>query len=484
MAEGRGFALGRLRAGRPRVGRLPSRRRVDQYPPAFCERHRVVLLSRGEEAGAAPVAAAAAPVPGYLPERLRRIHREPVEIRPVPPHEISRLLARLRLEYRPDPPSPAMARASASAELAGDLSQAPGEIALQSLLEEAWDCRASDLHLAPRGTDFSVQFRVDGVLGAQQPLDGALALRVLARVKALIRGNPSQRRRPQEGRFTRVIRGERVEVRVSILPGLTGESSSLRLLPVSRSAADLSELGFSEAIAAALRRVAGRREGLFLVSGPTGSGKTTTLHAVARLSGTTGRRVVTIEDPVEYRLTEGVQLQINRALQLDFDALLAKALRHDPDVLLIGEIRDSETAGLAMRAALTGHLVLASMHTGSAFTAVLRLINLGCPREEVSAALCGVLSQRLVRRVGADGAPTGGRVPISAALLDPPDWPSTSEVQELPRFRRVEAADREWLYVRIEDDARRLVAAGTSSAKEVSRVLGTVAGDMRAGREA
>ena len=455
-----------------------SRGRIEQYPLAFCERHRVVLLPPGAAGNAVAVAAAAAPVPGYLPGRLRRIHRGPVEIRPVPPHEISRLLAQLQLESRADSRVRKAAVGAEPALEAGELSASPGEIALQSLLEEAWDSRASDLHLAPQGAGFSLQFRVDGVLGVPHALDAELARRVLARLKALIRGNPSQRRRPQEGRFTRVIRGEQLEVRVSILPGLTGESSALRLLPVSRSAADLSELGFSEAIAAGLRRVAGRREGLFLVSGPTGSGKTTTLHAIARRTGATGRRVVTIEDPVEYRLAAGVQLQINRALQLDFDALLAKALRHDPDVLLVGEIRDSETAGLAMRAALTGHLVLASMHTGSVFTAVLRLVNLGCPQEEVSAALCGVLSQRLLRRVGADGSPAGGRVPISAALLDPPDWPSTGEVRELPRFRRVEAADREWLYVRIEDDARRLVAAGESSAKEVSRVLGTAAGNM------
>jgi Tfp pilus assembly pilus retraction ATPase PilT len=194
-----------------------------------------------------------------------------------------------------------------------------------------------------------------------------------------------------------------------------GESVALRLLGVARGGMSLCELRFGAEVERFLRAMTRRSDGLFLVTGPTGSGKTTTLHAMARLILADGRRIVTIEDPVEYELSGALQLQVNRALKLDFDVLLTRALRHDPDVLLVGEVRDAETAALAVRAALTGHLVLASMHTGTATTAVLRLANLGCAQGELSAALCGVLSQRLLR------CATAGRVPVAGVLADPAD---------------------------------------------------------------
>ncbi|MFW5785767.1 MAG: GspE/PulE family protein [bacterium] len=533
-ASGAPVGPGTTPHGLAAFGELPGEEA--QYPISFCERHRVVLLrdappSHGppQEAAAheaspegglsdAAVVGVAAPVPWYLEGRLRRIHGAPVRIVPLIPHDLHQFLAHRRLGYegrdaghggraggngrggvhsgrrarseRFGPwrrnEGPVFAAGGAVAAESGGAVRGAGEALLQGVLEEAVRTGASDAHLMAGSAGFALRFRREGILGEARAVPGELAVRLLARLKVRIRGNPGQRRKPQEGRFDFAAEGTVYEVRASILPGLHGESVSLRFLKTFKGGISLDTLGFPGRIVTLLSGVARRTEGLFLVTGPTGSGKTTTLHAVARLLCRRDRRVVTIEDPIEYELPEAVQLQTSARLHLTFDLLLSKALRHDPDVILLGEIRDAETAALAVRTALTGHLVLATMHTGTVFTGVLRLRNLGATREEVASALCGVLSQRLVRRATGGIAPaaaaassagvassaragldgdTDGRIPISEALVDPAD------VTESGTFGRlVEAAGREWLYFDMEDDARRLVSAGVTTWDEVERV--------------
>ena len=473
-------------------GELPGEE--EQYPLSFCERHRAVLLREvvtwerkaeeevaGQRApgegtspegspGTAPLVGVAAPVPPYLVERLRRIHGGAVTVVPLVPEDVSRFLAERRLHHE--------GRESAVTGADGSVGGA-GEALLQGILEEAVRTGASDAHLMTGSTGVSLRFRREGALGPAKAVPRELTARLVARLKVRIRGNPGQRRKPQEGRFDFTARGTVNEVRVSILPGLHGESVSLRFLRTFKGGISLDSLGFPGRIITLLNGVAHRTDGLFLVTGPTGSGKTTTLHAVARLLCRRDRRVVTIEDPIEYELPEAVQLQTNARLHLTFDLLLTKALRHDPDVLLLGEIRDPETAALAVRSALTGHLVLATMHTGTVFTGILRLRNLGATADEVASALCGVLSQRLVRRAGASPrgvTPVGvagqasadGRIPICEALIDPADQSDPRNFAPSGRF--VEAVGREWLYLDMEDDAGRLVSAGVTTWEDVARV--------------
>ncbi len=497
-------------------GELPGEE--EQYPLSFCERHRAVLLREGTPGadppgkglpgkgppGAGALVGVAAPVPSYVEERLRRLHGGPVTVVPLAPQDVYQFLAERRL-HREDArrqrrvarrsaavrdgagPGPRSLGLTANDARGGEVTVGgAGEAFLQGILDEAVRTGASDAHLMAGSAGVSLRFRREGALGEARAVPRELTARLVARLKVRIRGNPGQRRKPQEGRFGFTVRGTVYEVRASILPGLHGESVSLRFLRTFKGGISLDGLGFPGRIVTLLNGVAERTDGLFLVTGPTGSGKTTTLHAVARLLCRRDRRVVTIEDPIEYELPEAVQLQTNARLHLTFDLLLTKALRHDPDVLLLGEIRDAETAALAVRSALTGHLVLATMHTGTVFTGILRLRNLGATSDEVASALCGVLSQRLVRRVGISpvgaspvgASPVGvppvgdtrqasadGRIPICEALIDP-----TDPTNFAPAGRFVEAVGRDWLYLDMKDDARRLVSAGVTTWEDVARV--------------
>ncbi len=446
-----------------------------QYPLSFCERHRAVMLAyRQQEV----IVGVARPVPSYLRERLSRLHAKPVRVVALAPEDLHEWLARRQLrEVEAESGIAVAARGgdgggrttrSTLSDADARVGGGAGEALLRGLLEEATAMGASDIHITPMRGDVGIRLRCDGIVQWRRSVSSLLAERLAARLKVLIHGSVGQRRKPQEGRFERRLEAGTYEVRVSILPALRGESVTLRLLRTAQGAVSISGLNFHSPIGGLLHAAAQRRDGLFLATGPTGSGKTTTLHAMAATILRTERRVVTIEDPVEYELNGGVQLQTNRHLKLGFDYLLAKALRHDPDALLIGEIRDTETAQLAIRAALTGHVVLASMHTGTVFTAVLRLLDLGCSAGDVAAALCGVLSQRLVRRV-----PGGtGRVPLAAFLVDASWKIRTQTPRSEPRsgLTRVRVVGRDWMHSPMVADARRIVGEEATSWEEINRV--------------
>ncbi len=268
--------------------------------------------------------------------------------------------------------------------------------------------RASDIHFEAMETGARVRFRVDGVLGVDGAVSAERLAAVVSRVKVMADLNISEKRRPQDGRITLPIRGRKVDIRVSTLPTQYGESVVMRLLDQERVELDWASLGFETFRIEALRRILGQPNGIFLVAGPTGSGKTTTLYTALKEINQEDRKIVTVEDPIEYALAGINQTQVDPNIDMTFANALRAILRQDPDVVMVGEIRDEETAEIAVRAALIGRLVLSTIHTNDSFSAITRLIDLGVPAFLLSSTLRGVLSQRLVRRICSDCGGSGG----------------------------------------------------------------------------
>jgi type II secretory ATPase GspE/PulE/Tfp pilus assembly ATPase PilB-like protein/8-oxo-dGTP pyrophosphatase MutT (NUDIX family) len=259
--------------------------------------------------------------------------------------------------------------------------------------------RASDIHLEPGEQGITVRYRVDGVLREAMSVPRTVGVPLVSRIKIMARLDIADRLRPQGGRARVRVGGVEIDLRVSTLPVAHGEKVVIRILDQRETARTFDSLGFAGHTAERFKLLLGARDGLILVTGPTGSGKTTTLYAMLRQLQQRGVNIITVEDPVEYRIPGIVQVQVNEKAGLTFAAALRTILRQDPDIVLIGEVRDRETAGIAIQAALTGHLVFATLHTIDASTAVMRLLDLGVERDKISAALRGVVAQRLLRRV-------------------------------------------------------------------------------------
>lgn len=259
--------------------------------------------------------------------------------------------------------------------------------------------RASDIHFEPRRHDLAVRLRIDGQLVDHLSLDRAHAEAVAARVKVLANLDLGERRLPQDGRAGILFEGRNVDLRVSIVPSVYGETAVLRILDRNEMAGRLDTLGFSRSALDTLGRAANAPSGVFLVSGPTGSGKTTTLYAMLNLLKGRRQKILSVEDPVEYRFDHVVQVQAAPHIGLTFASALRSFLRQDPDVILVGEIRDAETAEVAFQAAMTGHLVLASIHANDAVRVVSRLRDLGAPGYQIASALIGASAQRLLRKL-------------------------------------------------------------------------------------
>ena len=271
---------------------------------------------------------------------------------------------------------------------------------VNKLLEQAIVSGASDVHIEPTDAKVFIRFRIDGVLQehTQHPL--SIAGGIVNRVKILSGMEIAERRIPQDGRFGRTLSGREIDCRVVSLPTASGnEGLVMRLFDQSRARKDLNEIGFHESALERFESILGLPHGLILVTGPTGSGKTTTLYASLGLVAREDRKTLTIEDPVEIRLPSVTQVQVNEKAGLTFASALRSFLRADPDVMLVGEIRDAETASLAAQAALTGHLVLSTLHTNEASGAATRLSNLGLEPFVTASALKAVLAQRLIRRL-------------------------------------------------------------------------------------
>ncbi len=275
--------------------------------------------------------------------------------------------------------------------------EAPVAKLLQTVFEEAMRLRASDMHIEPQEKSLRIRFRIDGVLHVQTEADPKIAPAVALRLKLMSGLDISEKRLPQDGRFNMQVRNSSVDVRISTLPTQYGESVVMRLLAQNTGLMVLDKMAIPERVLRALRKALARPSGMVLVTGPTGSGKTTTLYAALNELNQTDSKVITAEDPVEYRLPGLNQVQVQEKIGLTFSRVLRTVLRQDPDVVLIGEMRDQETAEIGMRAAMTGHLVLSTLHTNDAASTPVRLLDMGVPHFMVALSVNLVLAQRLVR---------------------------------------------------------------------------------------
>ncbi|MGZ3181656.1 MAG: GspE/PulE family protein [Telluria sp.] len=277
------------------------------------------------------------------------------------------------------------------------LEEAPVVKLLQSVFDDAVQVRASDIHIEPQETRLQIRFRIDGVLHLQTEADIRIATPLALRLKLMSDLDISEKRQPQDGRFVVKVRNSRVDVRISTMPTQYGESIVMRLLNQSGVSLRLDAIGMPASLVDKFRTIIARPNGLVLVTGPTGSGKTTTLYSALAELNSVEKKLITVEDPVEYRLPGINQVQVNEKIELSFAKVLRSALRQDPDIVLVGEMRDQETAQIGLRAAMTGHLVLSTLHTNDAASTPLRLLDMGVPRYMVGSSLQAVLAQRLVR---------------------------------------------------------------------------------------
>ncbi len=284
-------------------------------------------------------------------------------------------------------------------QLKGMASEAPVIRLVNHIINRALEAGASDIHIEPRRYSVQVRYRIDGVLHDQEAITVKQRAAITSRIKLMAKLDIAERRLPQDGRIKIKSGKEEVDIRVSSIPVAFGESLVLRLLHTESVELDLNAVGFSGSALEKFRKIINLPYGIILVTGPTGSGKTTTLYSALNEINTPDKKIVTVEDPVEYQLNGINQVQVHSSIGLTFVNTLRSFLRHDPDVMLIGEIRDSETAGIAVQASLTGHLVFSTLHTNDAAGGITRLEDMGVERFMISSSLVGILAQRLVRKV-------------------------------------------------------------------------------------
>jgi general secretion pathway protein E len=371
----------------------------DLLPPRFLRRARAWPVRL--EADGTLLLALADPLDAFAAQAAALAAERPVALAVAAPGAIE--AAHARLEAAAEPVLEDATGGTSSAEdatrLRDQASEAPVVRHVNALILQAVEAGASDIHIEPTESGLRTRLRVDGVLREAGMVPAGLGPGVVSRLKIMARLDVAERRLPQDGRLRLAVRGRDVDLRVSVVPTLEGEGVVLRILDRGSVALDLDALGFCAAESAALGALLAETSGMVLVTGPTGSGKTTTLYAALHQVDRTRLKVCTIEDPVEYRLDGVSQVQVRPQIGLTFPAALRAMLRHDPDVILVGEIRDTATAEVAAQAALTGHLVLATLHTNDAPSAVTRLLDLGVPDYLIASVLRGALAQRLLRRL-------------------------------------------------------------------------------------
>jgi type II secretory ATPase GspE/PulE/Tfp pilus assembly ATPase PilB-like protein len=349
---------------------------------------------------------------------------------------------------------------------------------VDQLLAEGIHAGASDIHIEPEEQGIAVRHRVDGVLRQARLLPRSLAPSLVSRVKILSGLDIADRMRPQDGRARVAVRGSVVDLRVSTLPASHGEKIVIRVLDGSAGLRTLDAIGFAADDLARIRSLLEQREGLVLVTGPTGSGKTTTLYAALREVQARGVNVVTVEDPIEYRLAGIVQVQVHEKAGLTFGAALRSIMRQDPDVILVGEIRDRETAEIAIQASLTGHLVLSTLHTNDAASAVARLVDIGAASYQIATAVKGVVAQRLVRRLCVQCAGVGctdcngigyrGRRAVAEILVASPEFERRVSAGASPES--IAEAARANGCITLWESGLALVRRGETSIDELRRV--------------
>lgn len=377
---------------------------IHRLPESYARRYRAIVLAEQDDH---LLVGMADPMDIFAFDELERILRAPVQQAVV---RESELLNTLDLVYR---------RTEDIANFAEELdeeltdsqfdlasmtpdaedSDAPVVKLLQSIFEDAVQVRASDIHIEPDENVLRIRQRVDGVLQEQVMKERRIAPALVLRLKLMASLDISEKRLPQDGRFSLKVKGRNLDVRLSTMPIEYGESVVMRLLDQSGAVTSLDHVGMPREMLERFRRLIHMPHGLILVTGPTGSGKTTTLYGALQELNEIGVKIITVEDPVEYRLHRINQVQVNPKIELSFARILRSALRQDPDILLVGEIRDTETAEIALRAAMTGHLVLSTLHTNDAVSSAMRLVDMGAEGFLAATALRAVVAQRLVRKL-------------------------------------------------------------------------------------
>lgn len=362
----------------------------------FLRDQRVLPIS---DAGGVMVIAVANPLDHYARDAIAFSTGTPVRVMVGMATDIDAALERLYGEERGGEADLTEMGEEDLERLKDQTSDAPAIRAVNRLIARAGEMQASDIHLEPTEDGLAVRFRIDGVMREMVPLPASMKQSLVSRIKVMASLNIAERRLPQDGRLRLAVRGHEIDLRVATSPTIHGESVVMRLLDRSNVALDFKALGYGEEQAEALLRNVRRPHGIVLVTGPTGSGKTTTLYAALDQINTPERKILTIEDPIEYRLAGVNQTQVQPGIGLTFASALRSFLRQDPDVVMVGEIRDLETAQIAVQAALTGHSILSTLHTNSAAAAVARLMDMGIEPFLLTSTLNAVLAQRLVRRL-------------------------------------------------------------------------------------
>ncbi len=374
---------------------------------AFLLHHRVCPAATDAD-GALVVAVGPSAAHGALDD-LAAAYACDVHTREVSDSELERLIERLTSgAARPIELGRADVESHDTADVRDLVNQAPVVRYVNLLVRDAYDAGASDIHLEATRGDLWARFRLDGVLVPAPQPPAHLQHAIVSRLKLLADLDIAERRRPQDGRIRVRLEDRELDLRVATIPTMFGESVVLRLLDRTGGPSGLGELGMPQGIEELVAQLLARPHGMVIVTGPTGSGKTSTLYAGLRLRHSDREKIITVEDPVEYQLAGITQVPVHREHGVSFAGALRAILRQDPDVVMVGEMRDAETAELAVQAAMTGHLVLSTLHTNDAPSAIPRLLDLGVPSYLVAATVEGILAQRLVRRVCA-ACPVRGR---------------------------------------------------------------------------
>jgi type II secretory ATPase GspE/PulE/Tfp pilus assembly ATPase PilB-like protein len=355
---------------------------------------------------------------------------------------------------------------------------------VNEMFSRAFELNASDIHIEPEENTLTIRFRIDGILHETMTAPLSQYPAIASRIKLIGGLNIAERRLPQDGRTNFKVGKNNVDVRISTLPTINGESIVLRLLRKDNSVFDMAKIGMSEEIRKKFEKLIQMPHGIILVVGPTGSGKTTTLYSAIRKINSSEKKIITIEDPIEYRIEKLSQIQVNPKIGLDFANGLRHIVRQDPDVILVGEIRDKETAEIAVHASLTGHLVFSTLHTNDALGAVTRLLDIGVEGFLISASLKAVLSQRLVRKICLECGGTGQKAGLKCKNCGGAGYKGRTGIYELLNINDEMAAaiaknadgntiasiaKKNGMKTLVEDGMEK-IAAGITNEAEVARV--------------
>ena len=365
--------------------------------PRYLDEHCVLPLAI--DADGALATAVGGPLDPTVSDELARLFGRPLRLVQLPAGEIQAAILSAQRESATNGSAvlPVDAESDGLDDLHAQANQAPVIKLVNSLLIDALRTQASDVHVESTASGLRVRFRLDGVLQDISNLARQYQSAVISRIKIMAGLNIAERRLPQDGRARLRLADREIDLRVSTLPSLHGEGVVLRILDHGATARDLADLGMAADVEARFNKLVSRSSGIILVTGPTGSGKTTTLYGALTRVNRPGIKIDTVEDPVEYQIEGVTQIPVNRKAGFTFASALRSILRHDPDVIMVGEMRDRETAELAIQAALTGHLVLSTLHTNDAPGGVTRLVNMGIEPYLVAATVQAILAQRLVR---------------------------------------------------------------------------------------